>query len=353
MILLFIPKYIVAVTFKKLLFIFGCTGSRCCVWASSNCGEQGLLSCILQWCTAFSLQWLFLLLKGSRSKQAQQLWHRRSCSRYVDCPRDQDWTPNFLYCWQTDPLLQSHLGSPFTLLIEQAPQQVLFIYFSMYSKEHQLHRLFLGFELEKKIMKYFEKCLMKQNSLPRDFPESSNLPYESPAGSSNMTIGPACQGATVDILGTALCLADAPVHCGQHSFSEIVTIIIGSFFSYKCLQVFTSLPTTGCGTCKSHASSLSLSFFIGTVMMLDSMTLWTHPIVEFSACGTVQGSGRLNVQYLDTGLRRPGKAQAGVGMGGELGHCNHSSRQPLESPPLLRFFFQHSGITISGLSHLF
>ena len=35
--------YSTCIFFLYLLFIFGCPGSRCCIWAFSSCGKEGLL----------------------------------------------------------------------------------------------------------------------------------------------------------------------------------------------------------------------------------------------------------------------------------------------------------------------
>lgn len=34
--------YSTCIFFIYLLFIFGCPGSRCCIWAFSSCGKRGL-----------------------------------------------------------------------------------------------------------------------------------------------------------------------------------------------------------------------------------------------------------------------------------------------------------------------
>ena len=160
-----------------------------------------------------------------------------------------------------------------------------------------------------------------------------------------------------DILGTALCLADEPVHCGQHSFSEIATIIIGSFPSrVNVCKVFTLLlTTTGCGTCKSQASSLSLSFFIGTVMMLDSMTFWNPSncrILCLRDCTRFwETECAVFGHWACEGQERPRlvcgewEGSWGTAITAHGSHWNHLH--------FLEIVFQHSGITISGSSHLF
>ena len=137
-----------AVTFKNYYLFLAALVLRCCVWASSNCGEQGLLrycsGALPSHCSGFSYCWAWALEQTGSAVVA----HTRSCSATCGIVPDQGLNSCLLY-WQTDSLLQSHLGSPITLLGTGPSQQVLFIYSSMYSKEHQLHWLFLGFELEK------------------------------------------------------------------------------------------------------------------------------------------------------------------------------------------------------------
>ena len=71
------------------LFIFGCVGSSLLLMGFSSCSEWGLLCCGAQasHCSGFSccgaralgMQAQQLWLMGSKA-QAQQLWHRLSCS---------------------------------------------------------------------------------------------------------------------------------------------------------------------------------------------------------------------------------------------------------------------------------
>lgn len=160
-----------------------------------------------------------------------------------------------------------------------------------------------------------------------------------------------------DILGTALCLADLLVPCGQHSFSEIVTITVGSFSSRaKVCEVFTPLLTiTSCGTWKSHISSLSLSFFIGKVMMLDSMTFWNPSncriLCLWDCTRFWETECRVFGHWACEGQERPRllcgewEGSWGTAITVHGSHWNHFH--------FLEIFFQHSSKTISGSSQLF
>lgn len=125
---------------------------------------------------------------------------------------------------------------------------------------------------------------MKQ-ILSHETSQSSNLPYEFPAGSSNMTCKTVCQGAThEDILGTALCLADRRSLWPTQLQSEIVTIIIGSFLA-KQMSAGVALhqPAYWLWDLQNPRSSLSLSFFIGHGDDVRLHDLWNPSISQFSA----------------------------------------------------------------------
>ena len=172
MILLFIPKYSSS-NFLKIIIYFwlhwvsvAACGLPLTV-ASRGYSAVYCSGALPSHCSGFSYCWAWALEQTGSAVVA----HRRSCSAVCGIVPDQGLNSCLLY-WQTDSLLQSHLGSPFTLLGTGPSQQVLFIYFSMYSKEHQLHRLFLGFELEKNneiLWEVLDETKFSPTRLPRVF----------------------------------------------------------------------------------------------------------------------------------------------------------------------------------------
>ena len=122
-----------------------------------------------------------------------------------------------------------------------------------------------------------------------------------------------CQGASLNTFWTAPC-ANWPGCCGKHGFSERVLSSGPSLLEQKSGRFsphFWQLLATGLGK-----ATLSFSFFICKVMMLDSITFSNTPKgcnVWVSACGIIKDSGRWNVECLDAlSPQRPGRAQAFV-----------------------------------------
>ena len=112
MILLFIPKNSSSNFLKIIyLFIFGCTGSALLrvgflsLWrAGATQWHTAVVQCLL---SGFSYCWEWALEQTGSAVVA----HRRSCSVACGIVLDQGSNSCLLH-WQTDSLLQSHLGSP-------------------------------------------------------------------------------------------------------------------------------------------------------------------------------------------------------------------------------------------------
>lgn len=169
-----------------------------------------------------------------------------------------------------------------------------------------------------------------------------------------MTTGPCVKEQLWRNLGNWCSLADSLVRCGQHSFSEIVTITIGSFSTWaKICKVFTPLLTiTSCGTWKSHVSSLSLCFFFGQVMKSDSMAFWNPSNCRILCLWDCRRFWEIECRVSGHWACERPRLLCGEWEGSwctavtvHSSHWNHVQ--------FLEIFFQHSSIAISGSSQPF
>ena len=144
MILLFIPKNSSSNFLKIIYFWLHWVFLAACglplIVASRGYSAAYRGAALPSHCSGFSYCWEW----AREQTGSVVVAHRRSCSMACGIVLDQGSNSCLLH-WQMDSLLQSHLGSPSHCLGQTgSSQQVLFIYSSMYSKEHQLYRLFLG-----------------------------------------------------------------------------------------------------------------------------------------------------------------------------------------------------------------